>query len=282
LVFSGADAGCKDGFPGEVFNPKARRNNKLLSPVLYLKLTLYMRHLLFVLLLALGAALSAQSPATKLIGAWESTFTDAEGRASQLSMTIAEGFMVMTAYNKASGEFIATLGGRWRADWDNFSITYEFDSSDSTKVGGVSAMPYELIGTNLIFNGDKVWTRTDDMRPGALPGAWEIIGRKRNGTMQDLSERRNSPRKTMKILSGTRFQWIAFDIAKKQFKATGGGSYTTDENGLYIEKIEFFSRDPARAGSQLSFDFKLVNGDWVHRGVSSKGKPLHEVWSLRQ
>jgi len=241
-----------------------------------------MRNLFLVLAISISSVLFAQSPATKLVGAWESTFTDAEGRASQLTMTIADGFMVMTAYNKKSGEFIATLGGRWRADWDNFSITYEFSSSDSTQVGGVSAMPYQLIGSTLVFNGDKVWTRTDDMSPGALSGAWEIVGRKRNGAMQDLSERRNSPRKTMKILSGSRFQWISFDIAKKKFNATGGGSYTTDDTGLYIEKIEFFSRDPARSGSQLSFDYKIANGDWVHRGVSSKGKPLHEVWSLRR
>lgn len=241
-----------------------------------------MRLFTFSLALLFCSGLLAQSPATKLVGAWESTFTDGEGRASQLSMTIADGFMVMTAYNKKSGEFIATLGGRWRADWDNFSITYEFDSSDSTQVGGVSTMPYQLIGSTLVFNGDKVWTRTDDNTPGALSGAWEIIGRKRNGTMQDLSERRNSPRKTMKILSGSRFQWIAFDIDKKQFIATGGGSYTTDEKGLYIEKIEYFSRDPKRASSQLSFDYKLMNKDWVHRGVSSKGEPLHEIWSLRK
>jgi hypothetical protein len=216
------------------------------------------------------------------LGAWESTFIDGEGRRSKLTMTIADGFMVMTAYNAESGEFIATLGGRWRADWDNFSITYEFDSSDSTQVGGVSTMPYELSGSVLIFNEDKFWTRVDDSTPGALAGAWEIIGRKRNGTMQDLTSRRTSPRKTMKILSGKRFQWIAFNIETKQFSATGGGSYTTNEKGLYIEKIEFFSRDPARAGQQLSFDFKLVNGDWVHRGVSTKGKPVHEVWSLRK
>lgn len=241
-----------------------------------------MRLFTFSLALLFCSGLLAQSPATKLVGAWESTFTDGEGRASQLSMTIADGFMVMTAYNKKSGEFIATLGGRWRADWDNFSITYEFDSSDSTQVGGVSTTPYQLIGSTLVFNGDKVWTRTDDNTPGALSGAWEIIGRKRNGTMQDLSERRNSPRKTMKILSGSRFQWIAFDIDKKQFIATGGGSYTTDEKGLYIEKIEYFSRDPKRASSQLSFDYKLMNKDWVHRGVSSKGEPLHEIWSLRK
>jgi hypothetical protein len=241
-----------------------------------------MRQFFLILTLSFSTLLFAQSPATKLIGAWESTFTDGEGRSSQLTMTITDGFMVMTAYNEKSGEFIATLGGRWRADWDNFSITYEFDSSDPTQVSGVSTMPYELIGSTLVFNGDKVWSRTDAMAPGALPGAWEIIGRKRNGEMQDLSERRNSPRKTMKILSGTRFQWISFDIDKKKFNATGGGSYTTDENGMYIEKIEFFSRDPKRSGSQLSFDFSLENGDWAHRGVSSKGQPLHEIWSLRK
>jgi hypothetical protein len=241
-----------------------------------------MRFFPLLLLVLSSLCLQAQSPATQLLGAWESTFMDDQGRRSKLSMTIVDGFMAMTAYNAESGEFIATLGGRWRADWDNFSITYEFDSSDSTQVGGVNTMPYTLSGSVLIFNEDKFWTRVDDGAPGALAGAWEIIGRKRNGTMQDLTSRRAGPRKTMKILSGKRFQWIAFNTETKKFSATGGGSYTTNEKGLYIEKIEFFSRDPTRAGQQLSFDFKLVNGDWVHRGVSTKGDPVHEVWSLRK
>jgi hypothetical protein len=241
-----------------------------------------MRFFPLLLLVLSSLSLQAQSPATQLLGGWESTFMDSEGRNSKLTMTIVDGFMVMTAYNADSGEFIATLGGRWRADWDNFSITYEFDSSDSTQVGGVATMPYKLTGSVLIFNEDKFWTRVDDNTTGALAGAWEIIGRKRNGTMQDLSSRRTSPRKTMKILSGKRFQWIAFNTETKKFSATGGGSYSTNEDGLYIEKIEFFSRDPKRAGQQLSFDFKLVNGDWVHRGFSTKGDPVHEVWSLRQ
>ncbi|MFK8161511.1 MAG: DUF4488 domain-containing protein [Lewinella sp.] len=241
-----------------------------------------MRFFPLLLLVLSSLSLQAQSPATQLLGGWESTFMDDQGRRSKLTMTIVDGFMVMTAYNADSGEFISTLGGRWRADWDNFSLTYEFDSSDSTQVGGVATMPYKLTGSVLIFNEDKFWTRVDDGTPGALIGAWEIIGRKRNGEMQDLTSRRKGPRKTMKILSGKRFQWIAFNTETKKFSATGGGSYTTNDEGLYIEKIEFFSRDPARAGQQLSFDFKLVNGDWVHRGFSTKGDPVHEVWSLRQ
>jgi len=248
-----------------------------------------MKLLLFLALLS-PTLLGAQTPSKEILGAWESTFTDSKGRNSKLTMTIVEGFMVMTAYNADSGEFISTLGGRWRADWDHFSLTYEFDSSDPTQVGGVAVIPYNLTGSVLIFNQNKFWTRTDNLEPGALAGAWEITGRTRDGEFQDMSDRINGPRKTMKILSGRRFQWIAFNTETKEFMATGGGTYSTNHSGdyasnkkgLYIERIEFFSRDPTRTGKQLSFDYKLQEGNWVHRGQSSKGDPIHEVWSLRK
>ena len=96
--------------------------------------------------------------------------------------------------------------------------------------------------------------------------------------MQSISTDRS--RKTMKILSGTRFQWIAYDTESKEFKGTGGGTYTTT-NGKYTEKIEFFSRDISRVGASLEFDFELKLGDWVHSGKTSKGDPLYEFWSLR-
>ena len=237
----------------------------------------------FLLLTFLATATFATAQPTNLLGAWESTFVDGEGRRSQLTMTIVNGYMVMTAYNADEGTFLATLGGSWRADQDNFSVNYEFDSADSTAVGGVRSMPYALPSENLlVFNNDKYWTRVDDLNPGRLGGAWEIIGRKRDGKMQDLTGRRTGPRKTMKILSGTRFQWIAFNTDTGQFSGTGGGTYTTDDDGLYIEKIEFFSRDATRAGKQLSFDYKKQNGDWIHKGYSSKGAPIHEVWSPRR
>lgn len=241
-----------------------------------------MPYLLLLALALLPALASAQTDPDDLIGAWASEFTDNQGRDCQLTMTIADGFMVMTAYHAASGEFLSTLGGPYRADYATFGLTYEFNTTDSNAVGGAIAMPYRLIGRRvLIFNDDKLWTRVDDGQPGSLAGAWEIIGRKRDGRMRDLTARRDGPRKTMKILSGTRFQWIAFDTEKKQFRGTGGGSYETNDDGLYIEKIEFFSRDPSRTGQQLSFDYRLFNGQWIHRGQSSKGKPIHEVWGRR-
>src|SRR5690606_22211081 len=84
-------------------------------------------------------------------------------------------------------------------------------------------------------------------------------------------------RKTLKLLVGGHFQWIAFDPSIKGFYGTGGGIYKF-ENGKYIETIQFFSRDNSRVGASLSFDGEIKNGDWYHSGLSSKGDPIHEIW----
>ena len=73
----------------------------------------------------------------------------------------------------------------------------------------------------------------------------------------------------MKILSGTRFQWIAYNVDTKEFFGTGGGTYTTVD-GKYTENIEFFSRDATRVGASLTFDYSLPDGEWRHQGSSSK------------
>ena len=84
----------------------------------------------------------------------------------------------------------------------------------------------------------------------------------------------------MKILSGTRFQWIAYNTETKKFMGTGGGTYTT-KDGKYSENIEFFSKDNSKAGLSLKFDYELLDGKWHHKGFSSKGDPIHEIWSKR-
>ena len=234
----------------------------------------------------LGTRVSAQgtsgeAPSAAVVtGAWETSY-DVEGRAAKLVMIISPTHLSMASYYADNGEFIATIGGGWRADWTNFLLTYEYDSANPEQVGSVASMPYEINDDFLVFNGSKFWRRIDDNSDGALPGAWEIIGRRADGKMRDLSSRRDGPRKTMKILSGTRFQWVAFNTETGEFSGTGGGTYTTNEAGKYVESIEFFSRDAKRVGQILSFDYALEDGDWVHRGKSSKGADLHEVWSLR-
>jgi hypothetical protein len=84
----------------------------------------------------------------------------------------------------------------------------------------------------------------------------------------------------MKILSGKRFQWIAYNSETGEFFGTGGGTYTT-RRGKYTENIEFFSRDNDRVGASLQFDYDLKDGDWHHSGKSSRGNPIYEIWSVR-
>ena len=219
--------------------------------------------------------LSAQS----LIGAWEATI-EKDGQSLKNVVIISEYHQVATSYDLKTGAFAGTNGGTWSLNGNTMSETVEFDSKTPERVGTSVSFEIELTDTTLkIKDGETVWKRLDDGTPGALSGAWLMSGRKRNGEFQTRDT--NRPRKTMKILSGTRFQWIAYNTETKQFMGTGGGTYTT-VNGKYTENIEFFSRDNSRVGASLTFDFDLKDGDWHHSGFSSKGAPLYEVWSPRK
>lgn len=232
------------------------------------------RTLLLVWSLCLAFSLQGQS----LLGAWEAIFTDAEGKEYRSVVTFTDGYQVATEYY-ADGTLRSTNGGSWSLAGDQMTEVVEFDTRDSSNVGKTITFAITLTENTLALPDGRTWTRIDDGTPGALQGAWLMSGRKRNG---EISTRDTSrPRKTMKILSGTRFQWIAYNTATKQFMATGGGTYTT-QDGKYTENIEFFSRDPSRAGASLKFDFALVDGAWHHSGKSSKGDPLYEIWSQRQ
>ena len=132
----------------------------------------------------------------------------------------------------------------------------------------------QKIEINKKSNWKKISLKEND-----LQGKWLMVGRIRDGKEQ----RRNldRPRKTMKILINGYFQWIAFNTETFQFSGSGGGKYST-KNGIYSEKIEYFSRDNSRVGAKLKFDYKLKNEVWNHIGFSSKGDPMHELWIKRK
>ncbi|SVA74060.1 uncharacterized protein METZ01_LOCUS126914, partial [marine metagenome] len=136
----------------------------------------------------------------------------------------------------------------------------EFDTNDSDRVGSEVTFKVEISDSTMaIVGSDMKFKRIDSGNPGKLHGAWLIAGRVRDGQKQLRNTDR--PRKTMKILSGTRFQWIAYNTETKQFMGTGGGTYTTI-NGEYVENIEFFSRDDSKAGLSLKFNYELLNNEW--------------------
>ena len=213
-----------------------------------------------------------------LQGAWTSSETNEIGDEITITTIVIDGYLAETFYNKKTNAFVKTFGGYWTVKDSVFSITQEFSSSDSSTVGKTRDLIFDLKGDTITFKGsDKIWTRIDDGQYGELNGAWLISGRERDGNMV-----RRSPgdRKTMKILSGSRFQWIAYNTATGKFSGTGGGTYTA-KNGTYTEHIEFFSRDNSRVGASLSFQYEVKENEWHHRGLSSKGKPIYEIWSPR-
>ena len=215
-----------------------------------------------------------------IIGAWERYFTSEKGEKLKTIITFSNGYQATTTYNAVSGEFINTSGGSWELE-ENFIVgKFEFNTDKPSLVGEefnfkviISDTIFEIVDEKIKFN------RIDNGLPGKLQGAWLMSGRIRNGKTE--SRDTNRPRKTMKILSGTRFQWIAYNTETKQFMGTGGGTYTTI-NGKYTENIEFFSRDVTRVGANLEFDYSLKNANWHHSGLSSKGTPIYEIWSLRK
>ncbi len=189
-------------------------------------------------------------------------------------------FFVVSKYDTKNKTFISTKGGMY--SWDNgYYEILEFNSSDSSSVG--DTVYYSNVKINIkndsgkmVIDGVKFNKYPHDDN---LSGAWLMSGIERRGEMRMRDVTR--PRKTLKMLAGGRFQWIAYDTSKKGFYGTGGGIFTAVD-GKYIENIEFFSRDSKTVGKSLEFDYEIKEGNWHHKGFSSKGDPKYEIWTKRK
>jgi hypothetical protein len=189
-------------------------------------------------------------------------------------------YFAVSTYNIENNTFISALGGIYSMEEGYYEVL-EFNSLDSTSVG--DTIYYSKIKVDIKNNTGKMSIDgkkfIKNPNEDQLQGAWLMSGIERRGEMRMRDVNRS--RKTLKMLAGGRFQWIAYDVNKKGFYGTGGGTYSAI-NGKYIENIEFFSRDSNTVGKSLEFDFEIIDGDWHHRGFSSKGDPKYEIWTHRK
>ena len=232
--------------------------------------------IVFLISLSFSFVLHAQG----IIGAWETNFVSKNGDLLKSIVLFADGYQVLTTYDATTGKFIHTNGGTWKLEGNMMTEKIEFHSDNPKLVGTQVSFKVRITDNEIeIVDSSSKLKRLDNGSPGKLNGAWLMSGRIRDGKTQlrDI----NRPRKTMKILSGTRFQWIAYNTETKKFMGTGGGTYTT-KNEEYIENIKFFSRNDSKAGLSLKFSYELMHGKWHHSGLSSKGDPIHEIWSIRK
>lgn len=228
-------------------------------------------------LILLLSSLSSPIVAEKdLVGAWAYGSDD-----NRTVMICTDKVFAVANYDLAGKRFISSYGGTWKLDEGYLLKTIEWDSRDSAQVGKETKQQIKIEqGKLVIKETSESWSQLDDGRPGALKGAWIITG----NYVDDKVTKRASPfypRRTMKLLSGKYFQWIAYNVATKNFVNAGGGTYTT-ENGKYTEHIEFFTKTPESIGKTLVFDYSIENGDWRHRGQKSTGGSMDECWTPRE
>ena len=193
--------------------------------------------------------------------------TTEQGNTMEHRIIIDEHYLVETQFVTDPPKFISTRGGFYTKAGNTYSVSFEFNSN------------FEADGLKM-----KNLTQTEDWKSISRPtmpldGKWLMGGR-----VTDQGERRrdlNRPRKTMKFLKDGYFQWIAFNTETFQFFGSGGGTYVA-EDGKYTESIQYFSRDNSKSGLSLSFEYEQKQADWYHKGFSSKGDPMHEIWTQRK
>ena len=235
-----------------------------------------MKKIIFLIIYTL---LVTNTNAQSFIGAWERNHNSENGEELKSVVIFSDGYQAISTYESKSGKFINSNGGTWELMGDTMTEKVEFDTNDPDRVGSKVTFKVKITETTMSIVGtDMEFQRIDDGLPGDLKGAWLMAGRVRDGKKQLRNT--SGPRKTMKLLSGKRFQWIAYNTESKKFMGTGGGTYTT-KNGVYSENIEFFSRDNSKSGIELEFEYEIIDNEWNHKGFSSKGDPLHEIWKPR-
>lgn len=231
---------------------------------------------------SLTAPVLAQS---SLQGAWTLTReNDQPMKDQEKVVAIFSDSYFMFGYYYKDGRFISAGGGNYEFEGDNIQLTYDFYTDDSTLVRVPQNYSINLNNDQFSLKGSirgnqftQQWKQLS-AEETPLSGAWRFATRiDEEGNMGE--RRAPGPRQTIKILGGGRFQWAAFNYETKEFMGTGGGTYEV-KNDTYTETIKFFSRDDSRVGSSLDFQFERKGDDWYHKGKSSKGDPLHEVWML--
>ncbi|MGV8877597.1 MAG: hypothetical protein ACOH2A_01070 [Sphingobacteriaceae bacterium] len=207
-----------------------------------------------------------------LKGAWQFK----RGENIQVAI-LQDNYFIVSIYNLANKNFIDSFGGTYSLKDGSMSGHIEFSGNQKEMIGQDFYFPVTMKANSLTINREgsvENWEKIDSGE-GALAGNWRITSRDQDGKMNPIPL---NARRTLKILSGTRFQWAAINNETGELFGTGGGTYTF-KNGKYTEKIEFFPKDNSRVGASLSFDGKVEGNNWDHAGLSSKGDKIHEVWS---
>ena len=216
--------------------------------------------------------------AQSMEGSWQLTHENGEMLTKNEVIAIyQDGYFAVGAKEARTNKFLFAYGGEYSFKGRSYSETQDFNTRSPQRVGKTMDFKATLKDDQLELSSGghtQTWQRRSS-KTDALTRNWVITGRERDNKMNTMTP---GDRRTIKILSGGHFQWVAFNSAAKEFSGTGGGTYSVN-NDTYTEHITFFSRDDSRVGASLQFQFEVKEGQWHHKGNSSKGDPIYEIWS---
>lgn len=148
-----------------------------------------------------------------LNGAWKADEGD-----QKAVLLFQDGYFTHTVYTDKA--FLYSYGGPYTLADGHIDVDVEFNSREAN--GETNPLrhvktAFELKGNQLALNleGKKVsWERLDGS-DAPLAGVWQITDRLEDGTIVPIQ--RSGTRKTLKMLTVTRFQWFAIDPATRLF-----------------------------------------------------------------
>jgi len=160
-----------------------------------------MRKIILTLTILLSFIINAQNP----VGAWERIHTSKNGKELKSVVIFSESHQSISIYESKTGRLVHSNGGTWELKGKTMTEVVEFDTDNPERVGSAVVFDINIDDEFLEIVGSEMkFSRLDNGAPGDLNGAWLMSARIRDGKKQERDISR--PRKTMKILSGTRFQ----------------------------------------------------------------------------
>jgi len=142
----------------------------------------------------------------------------------------------------------------------------------------VEAAYFSPDGKLIITNRDKTFQIWDV--PAGKPlnhlGAWQLVSFKYGDT--DKWSEVPPGEKRIKLITGTRFTWIAYETVSGKVKSIAGGPFTLSGSSC-TQTIEYAGEGMADyLGKKQSFTIQLERDELHQSGQLSDGTKMEEIW----
>ncbi|MFT4736463.1 MAG: hypothetical protein ACI8QD_001399 [Cyclobacteriaceae bacterium] len=102
-----------------------------------------------------------------------------------------------------------------------------------------------------------------------IVGSWELVKYVNHAGNETDWQSYESKILYQKHITDNYFMWIKFDQENDQLLGMGGGDYTIDDKGQYVENIKFFyPPTSSELGQSIPFDITFKEGLWHHTGYA--------------